>query len=203
MKKTSFDPSRRLDIYLRIDRINSRTFTFTLSDGTAFPLTYEDFSLTIKSYAGSTRNVIELTIGDGLSIVGNQLMASVSVIRSDQDEGEYYWELYKPDTMQTWINGKAFFHNGEFDGVTDVGSSIVIGTEDPVQITLDQVFSVSPSEQSGISRWSFSANGGLYPTDPKILYIVTDNSVIPENTQFYAKLNTLPAVPTISDFYFK
>ena len=51
-----------------------------------------------------------------------------------------------------------------------------------------------------VTLWDFSAHAGAYPTDPNKLYIVTDNSVIPENTWFVA--NT-PTPSGSGDFLYK
>lgn len=41
-----------------------------------------------------------------------------------------------------------------------------------------------------IVRWNFSDNDGDYPTDPTKLYVVIDNSVLPENTWMVAITET-------------
>jgi len=56
---------------------------------------------------------------------------------------------------------------------------------------------------SPIQRWDFSAHGGVYPTDPKKIYWVTDDSVLPANTQLFSKTDTLPPIPSIDNFYTK
>lgn len=65
------------------------------------------------------------------------------------------------------------------------------------QATSEQV--VAFASGIGISLWDFSAEGG-YPTDPNKLYIVTDNSVLPENTWMVA---ISPTPSGSGDFYFK
>lgn len=137
-KAASFDPSRRLDIYLRINRVNSRTFTFSYSDGSPYSLIYEDLSFIIKTNPGERLDVISLSFGAGMVVTDNQVQVAITSAQSLISEGEYYWELYNVDTQQTWINGKAFFHNGEFDGVTETTSAITIGNDDNIQITLFQ-----------------------------------------------------------------
>lgn len=51
-----------------------------------------------------------------------------------------------------------------------------------------------------IILWDFSAHASAYPTNPNALYIVTDSSVLPENTWMVA--NT-PTPSTAGDFQFK
>lgn len=63
-----------------------------------------------------------------------------------------------------------------------------------------QASSDQMADLPGILRlWDFSVEGG-YPTDPNKLYIVTDNSVLPENTWFVA--NT-PNPSGAGDFLYK
>lgn len=51
-----------------------------------------------------------------------------------------------------------------------------------------------------VTRWSFTANAGAYPTDGTKVYVVTDSSVVPENTWMIANTST----PSGSgDFYYK
>lgn len=51
------------------------------------------------------------------------------------------------------------------------------------QATSDQIAAMASG--IGIALWSFTVEGG-YPTDPNKLYIVTDSSVLPENTWMVA-----------------
>lgn len=141
MKKASLDPSRRLDIYLRVGRVNSRTFTFTTSDGQPFPVVDEDLILIVKQNPGSIPNIVSLSYTHGLTVNDNQINVEFTVEQSSFFQtGEYYWELVNNGTSQTWINGKAIFHNGEFDGVGDESADIIIGLNDPVNVVVDQPF---------------------------------------------------------------
>jgi hypothetical protein len=63
---------------------------------------------------------------------------------------------------------------------------------------------INPQDEEGpIVRWSFTAHGGEFPTNPKLIYIITDDSVVISGTQMYAVSDTLPETPTVADFYFK
>lgn len=125
-RKSSFDPSRRLDLYFRINRIGGKTLVFLNAAGNPYEIsamyTEVDFELFIKQYPGARTNTIHLTVGSGIEYVGttfNELSITVTADQSKVDAGEYYWELYLPGLGETWLSGKAYFHEGEFDGVVD------------------------------------------------------------------------------------
>lgn len=147
MKKATTDPSKRLDIYLRIARNGSITFTFLDSSGAAYNISDIDFELFIKQNAGSRKDVISLLTsyaGFGLTFpTANQITATFTDTITEINEGEYYWELLVLDTNKTWLNGRAFFHNGEFDGVDQSDSIVIDNDGTDVTITINEL--VSPS----------------------------------------------------------
>lgn len=152
MKQAAFDPARLLYLYFRIKRAGSKTFT--LVDGDGVPINvggiYTDygFELFIKRYSGAREKTISLTIGSGLVINGNQLIFSVTSEDTNVIEGEYFWELYLNETERTWLNGKAIFHNGEFDGVNNDTETITISEDgETIEITVQD--SLPSSEGSG------------------------------------------------------
>jgi hypothetical protein len=164
-KETAFDPSRRLDIFLRINRVNARTLSFFNSDGSDYNLAYQDFQVFIKRYPGDLVNQILLTIGAGLTILGNQILISLTAAQSLLPEGEYYWELYNFDTDQTWLNGNSNFHYGKFDGVTESGT-LTIGMEDPIDIILGQTIVIGGSGGGTVQSIQAGANITIDNTDP-------------------------------------
>lgn len=126
MKETAFDPARRLDIYLRIRRENDKTFRFYNRDGTDYDLTDKEFELLIKTNSGEINNVIRLTDGSGLTKVSNSLTAQITSVQARINEGQYYWELYRPDLEKTWLSGYAYFTNRPYDGVDNDQTDITI-----------------------------------------------------------------------------
>jgi hypothetical protein len=179
-KQATFDPSKRLDLYFRINRDGSKRFTFLDPSGGDYDITAINFEIFIKDYAGSKVKVISLTLGDGLEIPTyevNKLDASITADDTLLNEGEYYWELYLIGQKKTWLSGKAYFHNGEFDGVDNSSETLTMET---VTITIND--SVSGTSYPFI-RWDFAVEGG-FPTDLTKVYIATDDSVYPENTWF-------------------
>jgi hypothetical protein len=124
MKEISFDPAKNMTLYLRQQRAGSKKFIFTNSSDVAVNISAYDFELHIKEYAGARTNVIELTVGDGLTVGGassNELTAAVTVSETNVKEGKYYWELYKGSTDKTYLCGECIIHNGKFDGPSDEG----------------------------------------------------------------------------------
>lgn len=136
---STFDPSRRLDLYFRIKRAGSKSFIFLDENESGIDISGYDFELHIKNYPGERNNVLELTVGSGLTVAGTgnrQLNASITVSQSNLKEGEYYWELYKGSTDKTYLSGKAIFHNGAFDGVGSDSETLTIDDSGTVSITV-------------------------------------------------------------------
>jgi len=162
MKKLSLDPSRRLDIYLRIDRDGDVTFSAFNEDGTGFPLSYEDFQLVVRRNPGDRISIIDLTIGSGLTINDNKIIAHVDAADTLVNEGEYFWELINLDANKTWISGLAFLHNGAFDAEND-DTAITISQSQLVNIYL----TVAATSGVGGSGTVESVTGdGVDNTDP-------------------------------------
>lgn len=137
MKRAALDPSKRLDLYLRVNRVASKTFTMVDENGDPYSLIYEDFQVVIKRYPGDRKNTIFLEIGSGISIANvNELTIDITADQSDVDPNEYYWELYKNDIGQTWLSGVVYFHNGEFDGVINDPATLQIEEDDPISISV-------------------------------------------------------------------
>jgi len=119
MRSASLDPSRRLDLYFRINRNGDLTIPVYGSDGLAFSLVYDDFSVSIKRNAGDRLDIITLTVGHGITLSGNEIQIDLTADQTQITEGEYYWELLNVDENETWLCGKALFHNGVFDSQND------------------------------------------------------------------------------------
>jgi hypothetical protein len=132
MKKATFDPAKRLDLYFRINRNGSKAFVFKNSEGEARSLAYEEFEFNIKEYSGG-----RISISIPLTISENILTAEITEALSRVNEGEYYYELIRSDIGKTWLNGKAIFHNGVFDGVDNDTEDITISeTGETIEITV-------------------------------------------------------------------
>jgi len=137
MKEATFDPSKELTLYFRCNRAGSKNFVFTYSDGSAYSFIYDEIELNIYKNQGDKKKLISLTHVSGITLSANTVTASITKALSNISEGEYYWELYRTDLEQTWLNGNAFFHNGIFDGVSSNSENITVSSGgDDVNISI-------------------------------------------------------------------
>lgn len=137
--KTTIDPARRLELYIRKARNGSKTFVFTNSSGADYDISSFEFELFIKKNPGARKDVISLLTsyaGFGLTISGNDLTATFTDVITDIDAGEYYWELLRLDTNKTWLCGPCYVHEGEFDGVGTDTSTISIADTTTVTVSI-------------------------------------------------------------------
>lgn len=139
IKSSTLDPSKLLYLYFRKNRAGTKKFIFVDDDGNPFDISAIEFELFVTTNPGSREKLIELSIGDGLTVGGasnNELTATITTTNTNLNQGEYYWELYRADTNKTWLNGKAFIHVGEFDGVTNTTELTISDGVDTVTITI-------------------------------------------------------------------
>lgn len=112
------DGAKQLKLSFRINRLQSITFLFT-ENGLDFPVgSPKTWQFFVKKYAGGKKNVISLTINNGITIPiyeDNQLLCTFTAAQTNIEEGEYYWELLRTDTMQTLLNGNCTFTFGPQD----------------------------------------------------------------------------------------
>jgi len=142
MKEAAFDPARRLDLHFRCNRAGSKNFVFTYSDGTLYSFIYQEFTFNIYRYQGEKKVLFTLP----LIYVSNTLTASITKALSNINQGEYYYELYNTDTEETWLCGNAFFHNGNFDGVSSDTEGVTVSISgEVINITL----AVTPASGGG------------------------------------------------------
>lgn len=118
-RSVSLDPARRIDLHFRCNRNGDLTLPIYDSDGVAFSLVYEDFQFFIKRYPADRVNTIDLTVGAGITLDGNEILIDITAAQSNIAEGAYYYELLNVDDNETWLCGNATFHNGPFDAVND------------------------------------------------------------------------------------
>lgn len=188
IKSSAFDPSKRLDLYFRINRDGAKRLTFLDSADDPYDITAIGFEFFIKEYPGAKQKVISLTIGAGLEIPAyevNILDIEVEASTTILNEGEYYWELYLTDQKKTWLNGKAFFSNREFDGVRNYTETITSMTDigEVIQITISD----SPgSGSTSATVWNFASNANAFPlasTQGKI-YVAEDDHGSPGDADY-------------------
>lgn len=142
-----FNPAYKVDLYFRILRAGSKSFTFVDSNGSAIDISGYQFALYVKNNEGEKLNKIELAVGSGLTISGsgnNILSIALTTTNTALNEGEYYWELYKGSTSKTYLSGKAFAHNGKYDGKnTDASTVTVNDNGTAITITINDITSAS------------------------------------------------------------
>lgn len=139
IKSATLDPSKLLYLYFRKNRAGTKKFIFLDDDGNPFDISSIAFQLFVTTNPGSRAKIINLSIGSGLTVGGasnNELTATVTSDDTNLNEGTCFWELYRSDTEKTWLNGKAVFHVGEFDGVEDTNSVTISDGVDTVTITV-------------------------------------------------------------------
>jgi len=175
MKKATFDPAKRLDLYFRINRNGSKAFNFLNADGSVRSLIYQTYSMVISNYAGGA-TLIDIP----LVIAGNVITATITEVLSRVNEGEYFWQLIRTDTGKTYLTGKAIFHNGIFDGIETDSTDIVISDNtETINIT------ISESGTGGSSGPVYtSGNAVEVGSDNKVGWgnEFTKNTTIPGNT---------------------
>lgn len=127
MNKATFDPASPLVIYFRCARNGSLDFVFLDENGNPYSLIYDDVEFHLYEHEGDKIPVFSLVIGSGISIVSTgRVRATVTQAITNINEGQYYYELYRPDLGKTWIADYAIFHNGRFDGVQNSSASITV-----------------------------------------------------------------------------
>lgn len=135
----TFDPSKPMKVYFRCNRAGNVDFVFVYSGGSAYSFIYRELELNIYEYEGAKKKLLSFTIGSGLTVNANRVRASITASQSNINEGEYYIELYRPDLEKTWGAGKAIFHNGQFDGVSNDGDEITVSEDgDTVLFTIQE-----------------------------------------------------------------
>jgi hypothetical protein len=128
MAAVTFDPSRQLDLYFRVNRAGSKTLTFSEN------ISANTYQVLIKDYFGNT--IKTLTSGAGLTVSGTTIVIAPTADHTNIPPAEYYWELYLTNLGVTWLNGKAFLHTGIFDGVTESTTVTITTSGDDVTVTL-------------------------------------------------------------------
>lgn len=165
MIAATFDPAKELTLYFRVARNGSLTFSFVDSDGNAYSLIYDDFELNIYKNQGDKKKLISLIVGSGISFpTASSLTVSITESQSNINEGEYYYELYRPDIGKTWLTGDAIFHNGKFDGVDNNATITITESGTPVTITISAGGGGEVADGTLVLSGSFDSSGDVYPS---------------------------------------
>src|SRR5690606_19294266 len=104
MAQVRFDIAERLDLYFRIARSGSKTFTFVDASGDPFDVSGFTWEFRIRPF-GSTTNIVEITP----TVDANTIDVAVTDEDSTIPEKLYFWELYESSEKKTWLCGNAHF----------------------------------------------------------------------------------------------
>ncbi len=139
MSETTFDKSRNLKIYARVNEAGvAKKWTFLNEDGSAHDISSYNFIYPVYAKPGGTE-LFRLTIGDGLTISGagnNELDFSLSQTRATRRPAVNFGILKALSEDHTWINSDFIFHNGKFDGVNETDTITVAINGGSVTITV-------------------------------------------------------------------
>jgi hypothetical protein len=127
--KATFDPARELDLFFRINRDATNTFNFVDPAGNPYDLTGRTFVLNIKQHAWDNTNFFQLTTSGGLTVGTSTIDVTLTKPQTAKFRQQYYfWELVmtKSGLEKDWLTGYAWFHNGKFDGVGNMVTTIAI-----------------------------------------------------------------------------
>lgn len=105
-----------------------KRFIFVNEDGSPRSIADEDFELLCLQQPGATRNLIRLTVDDGLTIEGagnNELVFELTAEQSEQKPNVYFGLLRSQDSDNTWFNWSWEFFNGVYEGVGECSETEV------------------------------------------------------------------------------
>lgn len=125
MTEIFLDKSRNVRIRARINEASvPRVFAF-YNDGTPrtpHDISSYDFELIVYKRTNSLVKLFTLTIGDGLSVEGddlNKLRIEVTDEQATVRADTYFYRIRSVLEDHTWFNGPWEFHQGESDAVVE------------------------------------------------------------------------------------
>lgn len=121
MTEIFLDKSRLVRLRARVNEASvPRVLVFQNDDGSPHEITDYDFQLIVFKRINSPAKLFTLTIGNGLTVQGdddNELLIEITASQATQTADTYFWRLRSADEDHTWLNGPFQFHNGESDNV--------------------------------------------------------------------------------------
>lgn len=170
MLVTTSDPSRYLKQFFRIGRDNRKSFLFHNPDLSEKDLTGYQITTRFKKSKDDDDedSVLELTIGDGLTVTGGLVEQAIPEVDSDFEDAEYYqeWEIVQGGWKRNWFSGVAIWHNGVYDGVPDYmqDGPLEINENGSIMVTIVETGSSQESSFISIRSDSFNASSGAFPS---------------------------------------
>lgn len=159
MNKGTFDPAQPLQLYFRCARNGTIDFVFTDANGNPYSLIYEDVEFHVYENEGDKKPIFSLTAGNGISFPSTgRIRASVTIAQTNINEGQKYFELYRPNLGKTWLADYAIFHNGRFDGLQQSESSITVSDSgEEINITITDSSGTSAATQAEVNTGTETA----------------------------------------------
>jgi len=160
---------RLLNIKCRVNQPSvPRVLRFLNADGSAHPITDYNFRLPVKKVPLANTDLFELTIGDGLTVQGddlNELLIEVSEEQATQRPNVYFW-LLLDDEDQAWLNGDWEFYIGKYNGVEQTETITINTAEAVVTITVgENSTTLDTRTRSTTSTATLTPNVSLYDMD--------------------------------------
>lgn len=112
MVEARFTPVVNVPAYFSIAKRQIKRFVLTYAGGDLSSVAGWTWKLLIRKNSGNQKDIILLTLGNGLSYEAYSsytLVADFSVIQTSLEEGEYFWKLIRTDIEEDWISGPAYF----------------------------------------------------------------------------------------------
>jgi len=140
MASITFDPSKKIDLYFRVARDGSKTFSFVDSSSVGYNISGLTFSMVIYDRVGGNA-LLTLTEGSGLSKPDNfSLTVTVTDTQTALRPNNYFYVINRTDVsslVKTWFSGTAHFHEGEFDGLNESTSVVIDESGTAVTVTVN------------------------------------------------------------------
>ena len=204
MADAQFHSAGWLDIEMFINRFRVQRFVFT-ADSIAFNITDFTWQLVIKDNPGARKNVLSLTLGNGLSFPiydENVIEARFESVDTNIKEGQYFWQLIRTDTDEPWINGWAEFSYGPLGSATEqevtvslVNETININLQSIVYVTdLSSILTLKKTITSSEILNSFISPVTIIPA-------VADKIIVPVMISHKITFNSVAYATNVSTIY--
>jgi len=145
----TFDPSRKLTLYMRVGMDGSKTFNFSNAAGADYDISALTFQMLIYERVGGS---IYLTWDSQLTKPTNY---SMKVTYTDTESGAirpatYFYIIKRTDgsgLVKTWFNGSLIAHLGEFDGVISTDDFVINDAGESISVSITDSLSSGTSIQ--------------------------------------------------------
>jgi hypothetical protein len=120
-----FDPAILYNLYYRVNR-NTVPQTIIFSGLTNINTkTWQLNFYNNESDVGVVTPVLQALAGSGLTLSSDRIVINLTAAQTNIAPRMYYYQLLNVTDNQTWINGRAYFHRGEFDNNGAAGADTI------------------------------------------------------------------------------